>query len=201
VGSHLHAMGEPPVWLGKIIGREDRLFSDRSPTGSTSISLTKRQGVVKMFGEFTTPPGRAGSCMPGCPEPLHFTFLRVTVDPRSHRVVSVLPGHQIEGSQAVRIARASDRYLRIFSPTPGKIRCSIPKGGLQLRGTPGFSGRCTTEYVASGSLHGRAIRIRFGERWHSDHHLQIAAWVVTVAYRDGRVLSTRVIGEPPQLWK
>jgi hypothetical protein len=200
--SQLATGGEPPAWLEKIVAREDKLFNDRGP-GGDSYSLTGKTDVVEVFGEFTTsPPGpRCASAHCRHPFRVHGTFLRLVVSPRTHRLVSVFLGHEIAPTQAPPIARRSNRYLEIFSPTPGKIACSIPRGGMQLIGTPGFPGRCTTEFAFSGSLHGRAIRIRFGERWHSDHQLQIAGWIVTVSLRNGRVQSTQVIGQPPQLWK
>ena len=106
------------------------------------------------------------------------------------------------GDQPLRIARNSDNRLSIFSPTPGVISCSIPQGGAHIRGTAGIPGRCVTEYASAlPSMRGRAIRIRFGERWRFGHQVQRAAWIVTVAYRNGRVLSTHVVGSPPQLWK
>lgn len=46
------------------------------------------------------------------------------------------------------------------------------------------------------------IHIRFGERWHMDGHLHIAAWIVAVRLSNGHVQRDyQIIGDPPQLWK
>jgi hypothetical protein len=192
---------EPPPWLAKIVAREDRLFSDRDPHGGTSYALSKKKDVVEISGEFTTPPPAA--CTTSyCPVPvrLHGTSLRLVMSPRTHRLVSATLSQRIAGTQAPAIARRSDRYLRIFPARPGRTACAIPRGGVQpTRKT--LRGRCTTEFVSSTPYPRGAIRVRFGERWRLGGSLQRAAWIVTVRLRDGRVQSTRVAGQPPQLWK
>jgi hypothetical protein len=49
--------------------------------------------------------------MPGCPVllPRHLTRLRITVEPQTRRILSVVIGPQIEASQAAPNARNSDR--------------------------------------------------------------------------------------------
>jgi hypothetical protein len=186
----LHGMYEPPAWVSKDIGRELKALHDRDPHEGLLLHMGKAKAVAEIFGEFTS--GSGG----------HFTYLRLTMDAHTHRILSVLLGHRVGGDIPLRIAHKSNRYLKIFSTTPGKIRCAIPKGGLQLPGTAPFAGRCVTEYAAATrSSRGREIRILYGERWRSDHHVHRAAWIVTVSYRNGRVRSTQVIGQPPQLWK
>lgn len=142
-----------------------------------------------MFGEFTT-PSPAG----------HGTSLRLVVSPRTHRILSTTLSRRIEGTQAPALARRSSRFLRIFPARPGRTACSIPRGGTTT--TPAtLRGRCSTEFVSSPPYPRGAIRVRFGERWRLGGRRQRAAWIVTVRLRDGRVQSTRVTGQPPQLWK
>jgi hypothetical protein len=199
----IHGLQEPPAWLVTIIGRVEKRYRDHDLHGGLSIHSGKRKIVVETYGDFTW---RQNDCTfsSSCNEPLmrHFTFLRLTVDAHTHRILREQLSHRVGGDQPLRIAHNSGDVLSIFSPTPGVIRCSIPQGGAHIRGTAGIPGRCVTEYASAlPSTRGRAIRIRFGERYVLDHHVHRAAWIVTVAYRNGHVLSTQVIGEPPQLWK
>ena len=195
----LHGLYEPPLWLTRIMAREDRLLNDRDPHGGTSISLSKQKDVVVTFGEFTTPPPAACKA-PYCPSPFrqHGTSLRLVISPRTHRLLLASLSPRIENDQAVAIARRSSRFLRIFPALPGRASCSIPRGGTHLTPTT-LRGRCKTQHVSSPPYPRGAIRVRFGERWRLGGRMQRAAWIVT--YRDGRVQSTQVIGQPPQLWK
>jgi hypothetical protein len=205
-GSHvrltaLHShLSRPPAWLLRIVARERRLLNDRNPGGGTSYTLSKQKDVVEMFGEFTTPPPAA--CTTSyCPSPfrLHGTSLRLAISPRTHRVLSATLSQRITGAQAPAIARRSSRFLRIFPARPGRTACSIPRGGLNpTRAT--LRGRCTTEFVAY-PFSRKTVRVRFAERWRLGGHTQRAAWIVTVRRRDGRVQSTQVTGQPPQLWE
>jgi hypothetical protein len=194
---------EPPAWLAKIVVGVEKRYGDHDAGGGLSIHFGARKIVVATFGEFTLHQldcTFSSSCNEA--HTRHFSFLRLTIDAHTHRILSEQLSHRVGGDQPSRIARDSDHDLSIFSPTPGVIPCSIPQGGAQVRGTAGIPGRCVTEYAAAlPSLHGRAIRIRFGERWRDAHRVQRAAWIVTVADRNGHVLSTEVTGEPPQLWK
>jgi hypothetical protein len=204
-GSHvqptaLHGLYEPPLWLQRVVGREARLFHSTGP-GGTSITRSKQNEVVEMFGEFTTPHPPA--CTTSyCPSPIrgHGTSLRLVISRRTHRVLSATLSQQIDAGQAPPIAQRSSRFLHIFLPHPGKVACSIPRGGLNITGKA-LRGRCTTQFVSSPPYPRGAIRVRFGERWRLGGHVQRAAWIVTVRYQDGRVETTRVIGQPPQLWK
>jgi hypothetical protein len=196
-----HGLYEPPSWLTRIVAREVRLFNDRDVRGGTSCTLSKQRDVVVVFGRFTKPPAK--SCATGyCPVPvrLHGTSLRLLMSPRTHRLLSATLSPRIENDQAVGIARRSSRFLRIFPALPGRASCSIPRGGTNLTAIT-LHGRCKTQYVSSPPYPRGAIRVRFGERWRLDGHMHRAAWIVTVRYRDGRVQSTQVIGQPPQLWK
>jgi hypothetical protein len=209
----LHASWEPPAWLAKIVAREDRRLNDRDPHGGTSYALSKQKDVVDIFGEFTTPPPAA--CTTSyCPVPvrLHGTLLRLVISPRTHGLLSATLSQRIEGTQAPAIARRSSRSLRIFPARPGRTTCSIPRGGSPVileqqtddpvqtsRST--LRGRCSTQFVSSPPYPRGAIRVRFGERWRLGGRKQRAAWIVTVRLRDGRVQSTQVEGQPPQLWK
>jgi len=191
----------PPLWLTRIVAREDRLFKDRDGHGGTSYTFSKQKDVVVMFGRFTKPPAK--SCATGyCPTPvrLHGTSLRLVISPRTHRLLSATLSPRIENDQAVAIARRSSRFLRIFPALPGRASCSIREGGLSLTPIP-LHGLCKTQYVSSPPYPRGGIRVRFGERWRLDGHMHRAAWIVTVRYRDGRVQRTQVIGQPPQLWK
>jgi hypothetical protein len=197
----LHASWEPPAWLARIVAREDRRLNDRDPHGGTSYALSKQKDVVDIFGEFTTPPPAA--CTTSyCPVPvrLHGTLLRLVISPRTHRLLSATLSQQIEGTQAPAIARRSSRFLRIFPARPGRTACSIPRGGVQTSRST-LRGRCSTQFVSSPPYPRGAIRVRFGERWRLGGRKQRAAWIVTVRLRDGRVQSTQVEGQPPQLWK
>lgn len=206
-GSHvrlaaLRGTSTPPTWLTRLIGREARLLNaPRGPGGGTSISFSKQRDVVEMFGDFTT-PSHAACRTSYCPSPLrqHGTSLRLVIAPRTHRILSATLSPRIAPIQAPEIARRSSRFLRIFPPRPGKVACSIPRGGLSLRPRR-FRGRCTTEFVSSPPFPRGAIRVRFGERWRLGGRGQRGAWIVTVRLRDGRVESTQVTGQPPQLWK
>jgi len=205
-GSHVrlaavHGFVEPPSWLGKIVAREDRLLNDRDPHGGTSYELSKQRDVVWIFGEFTT-PAPAACKAPYCPVPVrrHGTSLRLVLSPRTHRLLSATLSPRIEGTQAPAIARRSSRFLRIFPALPGRSACSIPRGGLQTSHLT-LRGRCSTQFVSSPPYSRGAIRVRFGERWRLGGRKQRAAWIVTVRLRDGRVQSTQVTGQPPQLWK
>lgn len=198
--SHHGFLSRPPLWLTRIAGREDRFLNDRSPGGSTSYTLSKQKDVVEMFGEFTTPP--PGACTTSyCPSPfrLHGTSLRLVISPRTHRIVSATLSRRIAGTQAPAIARRSSRFLRIFPARPGQASCSIRRGGTQLRRTT-LPGRCTTAFITYPYSR-KTVRVRFGEQWRLGGRLQRAAWIVTVRRRDGRVQSTKVSGQPPQLWK
>jgi hypothetical protein len=207
---HFHHYVQPPMWLTRIVAREDRLLNDKDPHGGISYTLSKQKDVVVMFGEFTTPPPAA--CTTSyCPVPvrLHGTSLRLVISPRTHHLVSATLSQRIENDQAVAIARRSSRVLRIFPALPGRASCSIPRGGTHLASTgpktkanpTTLRGRCKMQYVSSPPYPRGAIRVRFGERWRLGGHMHRAAWIVTVRYRDGRVQSTQVIGQPPQLWK
>lgn len=193
-------LSRPPAWLSRIVAREDRLLGDRNPVGGTSYTLSNRKDVVEMFGEFTTPPPTA--CTTSyCPSPFgqRGTSLRLVVSPRTHRILSATLSRRITGAQAPAVARRSSRFLRIFPARPGRTACSIPRGGLNpTRAT--FRGRCTTEFVTYPYIR-KTVRVRFGEQWRLGERLQRAAWIVTVRRRDGRVRSTQVTGQPPQLWK
>lgn len=193
-GSHvrlttLHGTYTPPRWLTAIMGREARLLHESSkPPIGDSISFSKRRVLVEMFGQFTSLSR------------VHGTTLRLVISRRTHRIVSATLGRQIDATQAPEIAQRSSRFLHIFRPLPGKGACSIPRGGTQLtRAT--IRGRCTTGFVSSPPYTPGAIRVRFGERWRFGGRARRAAWIVTVRYRDGRVLATHVTGQPPQLWK
>jgi hypothetical protein len=215
-GSHvrltaLHAPQDvqPPEWLARIVGREDRLLNDRDPNGGTSYTLSKQKDVIVMFGEFAT-PSPAACTTSYCPVPVRMqgTSLRLVIAPRTHRLLSVTLSQRISGNQAPAIARRSSRVLRIFPARPGRAPCAIPRGGSQLIKPGGtqqtkstLRGRCTTQFVMSPPLSRKTIRVRFGERWRLGGHAQRAAWIVTVRLRDGRVQSTQVLGQPPQLWK
>jgi hypothetical protein len=192
---------QPPMWLTRIIAREDRLLNDRDRHGGLSYTVSKHKAVVVIFGEFTTPPPSACKS-PYCPSPSrqHGTSLRLVVSPRTHHLLSATLSSRIENDQAVAIARRSSRVLRIFPALPGRASCSIPRGGTHLTPTT-LHGRCKTQYVSSPPYPRGAIRVRFGERWRMGGHVQRAAWIVTVRYRDGHVQSTQVSGQPPQLWK
>jgi hypothetical protein len=205
-GSHarlttLHGhLSRPPAWLTRIVAREDRLLDDRDPGGGTSYTLSKHKDVVETFGEFTTPPLPACTAS-SCPSPFrqHGTSLRLVVSPRTHRILSATLSRRITGAQAPALARRSSRFLRIFPARPGRTPCSIPRGGLNpTRAT--LRGRCTTEFVTYPYSR-KTVRVRFGERWRLSGRLQRAAWILTVRRRDGRVRSTQVTGQPPQLWK
>ena len=196
----VHVGDRPPAWLTTIASQEDKRFNDRGD-GSLSIKFSKRRYVVEMFGEFTTPPPAA--CTTSyCPVPvrLHGTFLRLVISPRTHRILSATISRRIDGTQAIAVARHSSPVLRIFPARPGRASCAIPRGA-HVGGT--FSGRCVTELAAAtrASRRAGAVRILFGERWGREGPAQRAAWVVTVRYSDGRVLSTQATGQPPQLWK
>jgi hypothetical protein len=191
---------EQPGWLTRIIAREDRRFSDRDPNGALSYTHSKQKDVVGVSGKFTTPlPGCRTSY---CPVPVrrHGTFLRLIISPRTHRVLSATLSQRIGGTQAPEIAQRSSRFLHIFPPHPGKVACSIPRGGTHLVGAK-LHGRCKTAFVSSPPYPRGAIRVFFGERWKLGGRLHHAAWFVTVRLRDGRVEATRVTGQPPQLWK
>jgi hypothetical protein len=114
--------------------------------------------------------------------------------------LSATLSQRIEGTQAPAIARRSSRFLHIFPPHPGKVACLIPRGGTNLTRTT-LPGRCTTEFVSSPPYPRGAIRVRFGERWRLGGRVRRGGWIVTVRLRDGRVQSTQVTGQPPQLWK
>jgi hypothetical protein len=73
------------------------------------------------------------------------------------------------------------------------------RGGLQTTHST-LRGRCTTEFV-SYPYSRKTVRVRFGERWRLGGRLHRAAWILTLRLRDGRVRSTQVTGQPPQLWK
>lgn len=206
-GSHvrltaLHAgFHEPPLWLTRIVAREDRLLRDSDSHGGMSGTFSKRKDVIVVFGNFTTPP-RAACKAPYCPSPFrrHGTSLRLVISPRTHRLLSATLSPQIEGTQAPAIARRSGRFLQIFPPHPGRVACLIPRGGMNTARRT-LRGRCTTEFVTSPPYTRGAIRVRFGERWRLGGRRQRAAWIVTVRLRDGRVEATDVTGQPPQLWK
>jgi hypothetical protein len=196
-------LSRPPAWLLRIVAREDRLLNDRNPGGGTSYTLSKQKDVVEMFGEFTTPPSAA--CTTSyCPVPvrLHGTSVRLVISPRTHRILSATLSQRITGAQAPAIARRSSRFLRIFPARPGRTACSIDRGGLgglnPTRAT--LRGRCTTEFVTYPYSR-KTVRVRFSEQWRLGGRLQRAAWIVTVRRQDGRVQSTQVTGQPPQLWK
>jgi hypothetical protein len=206
-GSHVRLtavhgfLSRPPLWLSRIVAREDRLLDDRDPHGGTSYTLSKQKDVVEIFGQFTTPP-RAACKAHYCPSPFrqHGTSLRLVISSRTHRVLSATLSPRIAGSQAPAIARRSSRFLRIFPARPGRMACEIPRGGPTTSRTT-LRGRCTTEFVSSPPYSRKTIRVRFGERWRLGGHLYRAAWIVTLRLRDGRVQSTRVTGQPAQLWK
>ena len=213
-GSHVQptaahvGLYQPPMWLTKIVAREDRRFSDRDPHGGTSYTFSKRQDVVEMFGEFTTPiPRCKGSYCP-VPPRHHGTSLRLVISPRTHRLLSAKLSRRIAGTQAPEVAQRSDRVFHIFPPHPGKVACSIPRGGsitIPRSGTntthATLRGRCMTAFVSRPPYRRGSIRVFFGERWRLGGRLQHAAWIVTVRLRDGRVESTQVTGQPPQFWK
>jgi hypothetical protein len=214
-GSHVEptaahvGLYQPPMWLTRIVGREDRRFNDRDPHGGTSYTLSKQKDVVMVFGRFTKPPAK--SCATGyCPTPVRLqgTSLRLVISPRTHHLVSATLSRRIAGTQAPAIARRSSRVLHIFPRHPGRASCSIPRGGTVLIPRSGVNathatlhGRCITAFVSRPPYPRGAIRIFFGERWRLGGRLQHAAWIVTVRLRDGRVQSTQVTGQPPQLWK
>lgn len=204
----------PPLWLMRIAGREERVLNDRDPRGGTSYTLSKQKDVIVMFGEFATPPAVCTTSYCPAPVSMHGTSLRLVISPRTHRLLLVKLSQRIAGNQAPAIARRSSRFLRIFPARPGRALCSIPSGATQLQYPRGVStaanqsitkttlrGRCKTQFVMSPPLSRKTIRVRFGERWHLGGHAQRAAWIVTVRLRDGRVRSTQVLGQPPQLWK
>jgi hypothetical protein len=204
-GSHvqlaaLHGgLARPPAWLTRIAVREAKLLDDPHPH-PISYTLSKQKDVVDLFGEFRY---RSRGCSAGADCPALFgmrgTSLRLLIAPRTHRILSTTLSSRIAGAQAPAIARRSSRFLRIFLPRPGTTACSIPRGGVQTTNAT-FRGRCTTGFV-SYPYSRKAVRVRFGERWRLGGHVHRAAWVVTVRLRDGRVQSTRVTGQPPQLWK
>jgi hypothetical protein len=214
-GSHVRptavpvGLHRPPAWLTKIVAREDRLLNDRNPHGGTSYSLSKQKDVIVMFGHFTTPPPAA--CTTSyCPVPvrLHGTSLRLVISPRTHRLLSATLSQRIGGNQAPAIAQRSSRVLHIFPRHPGKVACSIPRGGSvvitqgRVNTThPTLRGSCMTAFVSRPPYRRGSIRIFFGERWGLGGRLHHAAWIVTVRLRDGQVVETRVMGQPPQLWK
>ncbi|MGH3009552.1 MAG: hypothetical protein ACRDLM_09150 [Gaiellaceae bacterium] len=164
--------------------------------------MSKERDAVETFGEFTTPP--APACKTGyCPVPfrLHGTSLRLLISPRTHRILGAALSTRIAGAQAPEIARRSNRFLHIFPSRPEKVACLIPRGGHNAAAQT-FRGRCTTEFVSFSPYNRKVVPVRFEERWrHGGGHVQRAAWIVTVRRRDGRVEATRVIGQPPQLWK
>jgi hypothetical protein len=173
-------IARPPAWLTRIVSREAGLLGDAHPQ-PISYTFSPQRDVVEMFGEFRRSSRRG-------------TSVRLVIAPRSHRLVSAVLSSRIAGAQAPAIARRSSRFLRIFLPRPGTVACSIP-ARLALRG------RCTTGFVSAPPYSRKTIRVRFGERWRLGGDLHRGAWIVTVRLRDGRVQSTRVTGQPPQLWK
>lgn len=196
--AHMHL---PPKWLTTVIGREDALFHARVNHGypGNGISVKHVSGaiVVGLWGKFTSPAGR--SCMPGCPVPARGNFLRLVITPDTHRVERATLIRQID---PFAVARGSSRFLRIFPSRPGTKTCRIPRGGVNLTRST-FTGRCETQYASATrqSAAAHAVRIQFGERWSMGDGVQHAAWIVTVRYRDGKILDTRIEGQPPQLWK
>jgi len=186
-----------PAWLAKTVHREATLLSARDLHG-IEITFGKQRDVVEIFGDFRTP---APTCTTSyCPVPigLHATSVRLVIATRTHRVLSVNLGQRITHAQAPGIARHSSPFLRIFRSVPGRIACSIPRGGM---GSVHLRGRCTTEFVSAPPYRRREIRIGFIERWREGHRVDHGGWIVTVGLDDGRVLGVHLTGGvPPQLW-
>ncbi len=180
-----------PRWLTTIIGRENKRFHARLahgyPGNGSLVTHTNGDVVVGLSGSFTSathPPSRGN-------------FLRLVIASRTHRVERATLTRLIDPFV---VARQSSGYLRVFPSRPGETRCRIPRGGP----APGamLAARCRTEYASATrqSAAAGAVRIVFGERWApgSANH---AEWIVTVRYRDGKILGTRIEGTPPQLWR
>jgi hypothetical protein len=187
------------------VARQDskELLGDPHPqilrTETVRIVDGAREAVVQMHGRFTI--------IPNCPMVVAPSKSRChTLHPRYVVLTFGLPtpsssqGYSTTSrSQMAAIARARDAQpeLAIFPDFNAEVvRCAIPRGG-----PPGgtIAGTCVT-YVHPSK---HAERVQFIEHWPQSQRSGTrnkAGWIVTLS-REGRVRSTSVMGQPPQLWK
>ncbi|HEY2742318.1 MAG TPA: hypothetical protein VGI69_09090 [Gaiellaceae bacterium] len=187
------------------VARQDskRLLGDPHPrilrTETVRIVDGAREAVVQMHGHFTivpncpmvTPPSKS-RCHTLHPRYVVLTFGLPT--PSSSQGYSTTSRSQIA---AIARARSAQQELAIFPDFNGEVvRCAIPRGS-----PPGgtIGGTCVTYALP----YKHAKRVEFIEHWPQSQPSGTrtkAGWLVTLS-RDGRVRSTSVMGQPPQLWK
>jgi hypothetical protein len=200
--SRLRGTHALPKWLTRTIGREGTQFHAQLahgyPGNGQLIRHSNGAVLVTLWGEYTSPtaPSRHGNS------------LQFVITPRTHRVERV---KLIQEINPFAVARRASGYVDLFPSRPGDKACRIPRGGTVLirpsggsaAAGPSFAGHCEAEYASATrqSAAAHAVRIRLAERWKMDGRKQDAAWIFTVRYRDGKILDTRVAGQPPQLWK
>jgi hypothetical protein len=168
-------------------------------TETVRIVNGAREAVVQMRGHFTI--------IPNCPvvrapsksrcHTLHPRYVVLTFslpNPKSAQGYATTSASQIA---AIARARNAQSQLAIFPDFDGEIvRCDIPRGspaGGNIAGT------CVTYALPSNHVK----RVEFIEHWPQSQpsgSRNKAGWIVTVS-RDGRVRSSTVIGQPPQLSK